>query len=99
MPTDLSPRELEIAAKGEITPGTIHLIYTSDSLYESSGSILSSLYTVDGHRYDYGFLQIALKCGKNVNIRQATPVELKFFIDKLEILKQENQKFREGNKS
>lgn len=84
---EIDNRDREIAKKGELANGIIQLIYIGEDFYSNSGSFISPLYTVDGQRYDYGFMQIALKCGKNVNIRQATPVEIKFFTDKLEQIK------------
>lgn len=57
---------------------TIELVYIGDEFYTKSKSIMSSLYTLDFARYDYGFLQRDLELGYNVIIRQATKDELKF---------------------
>lgn len=54
----------------------MELIFIGDKFYNESGSIMSSIYTVDGERSDWGFVQIALSAGKSVHIRPATKDEL-----------------------
>lgn len=51
------------------------LIYIGDHFYWQSGSAMSSLYTEDGRRSDWGFIQTALKNGEPVEIRPATNAE------------------------
>jgi hypothetical protein len=53
----------------------ISLVYFGQKFYSQSGTILSSIYTNDFERYDYGFLQRDLENGYEVSIRQATPAE------------------------
>lgn len=57
-------------------PKTIKLVHIGDRFYRDSYTAMSSLYTEDGIRFDYGFVQIELAKGNNVTIRQATPKEL-----------------------
>jgi uncharacterized protein YprB with RNaseH-like and TPR domain len=54
----------------------IHLIYIGERFYAESGSMMSSLYTTTGHRYDWGFVQRDLRDGYEVRIRNATHAEL-----------------------
>lgn len=55
---------------------TIKLIYIGDHFYSESKTMMSSIYTLGGHRYDWGFVQRDLKAGHSVEIRPATPAEL-----------------------
>lgn len=52
-----------------------NLVYMGDDLYSRSGSVLSPIYTEDGRRSDWGFVQVALREGEEVNIRQGTEEE------------------------
>ena len=51
------------------------LVYIGN-FYIASGTRMSCLYTEDGQRYDFGFLQRALAKGQRITIRQATPEEM-----------------------
>jgi hypothetical protein len=55
---------------------TLELIYIGDRFYLESGSVMSSLYGIDGLRKDWGFVNDTLRAGKDVLIRQATNDEL-----------------------
>jgi hypothetical protein len=59
------------------------IIYIGEHFYLNSGTIMSPLYSVDGARYDYGYLGRDLEAGFEVHIRQATGKELKSYIDRL----------------
>lgn len=52
------------------------LIYIGDHFYQESGTAMSPIYTEDGQRSDWGFVQVALRKGESVSIRQATQQEL-----------------------
>jgi hypothetical protein len=65
------------------------LIYIGDKFYTESKSIMSPVYTEHGERSDWGFIQVALRNGGEVNIRQATSVELLFYEEKLAKIKKE----------
>lgn len=66
----------------------MELIYIGDHFYDESKSIMSPIYTVEGNRSDWGFVQIALKNGDSVHIRQATKEEKKYYENRLAGLKQ-----------
>lgn len=66
----------------------IQLVYYGQRFYAESGSSMSSVYTEDGDRYDWGFMQIALEKGESVYIRQATDEEYGAMSRKLEAHKQ-----------
>jgi len=51
------------------------LVYMGDDLYSRSGSALSSIYTEDGRRSDWGVVEVALREGEEINIRQGTEEE------------------------
>jgi hypothetical protein len=53
----------------------VALVYFGDNFYTESGSVLSSLYTEDGERFDYGFMKVALQNGYKITIRQSTEDE------------------------
>ena len=53
----------------------MELIYIGDYFYHESGSFMSPIYDVEGHRQDWGKVQIALSNGESVHIRQATKDE------------------------
>lgn len=54
----------------------VNVFYIGDHFYLSSGTIMSSIYLENGIRTDWGKIQIALREGKDVRIRQATDAEL-----------------------
>jgi hypothetical protein len=54
----------------------IKLIFIGDEFYEKSKSMMSCLYTEDGRRYDWGFVNRDLAAGRTVQIRPATQREL-----------------------
>ena len=51
------------------------IVYVGEDFYRKSRTAMSSVYTEDGRRYDFGFLQVDLANGEEVMIRQATEVE------------------------
>ena len=53
----------------------VRLVYTGDHFYLESGSVMSPIYTEDGRRYDWGFVQRDLRAGNEITIRQATDAE------------------------
>jgi len=53
----------------------LSLIYIGDHFYMESGTAMSPIYTEDGERSDWGFVQVALRDGAEVHIRQATEAE------------------------
>jgi len=55
------------------------LIFIGDNFYMESGTAMSSIYKVNGERFDYGFLQRDLAAGKSFFIRPATKEELSHF--------------------
>lgn len=59
------------------------LVYIGDKFYHESGTMMSSLYTEDGQRSDWGFVNIALRRGEEVQIRQATSEELERYEKRL----------------
>lgn len=69
----------------------IKIIFTGESFYRESGSIMSPLYKETGERYDYGFLQRDLANGCDISIRQATPKELDFYKNKLSLIKAQDK--------
>ena len=62
-------------------------IFIGNRFYEESGSIMSSLYTVEGERTDWGFIEVALRNGKSVSIRPATINEIEQYTKKLNEIK------------
>lgn len=54
----------------------MNLIYVGDHFYWESGTVMSSIYTEDGSRSDWGGVQLALKNGETVHIRPATQNEI-----------------------
>jgi hypothetical protein len=56
---------------------SVNLIFIGDRFYSESGTVMSSLYTKDGTRYDWGFVNRDLRSGRTVNIRPATAAELR----------------------
>lgn len=68
----------------------LEVVFIGMDFYMNSGSIMSSVYTVEDEqytRYDFGFLQRDLAAGKEIVIRQATEEEMKIFEDKLSRIK------------
>lgn len=65
----------------------INLFYIGEIFYVKSRTMMSSIYTVLGERYDWGFVRRALDEGKTVIIRPADKVEMKWANDKLNKLK------------
>jgi len=63
------------------------LIFIGDKFYNESSTIMSSIYTIDGRRSDWGFVQVTLSQGESVYIRPATKVELAPYIEKLNHIK------------
>lgn len=51
------------------------LIFIGYKFYFESGTMMSSIYTEDGQRYDWGFVQRDLQNGIPVDIRPATDAE------------------------
>lgn len=68
------------------------LVYIGDHFYAESSSIMSSIYTEDGCRSDWGQVQMALKRGESVEIRQSTLNERKPYEKKLAQLKDDLKK-------
>jgi hypothetical protein len=60
------------------------LIYIGDEFYSKTRTMMSSLYTLDGDRCDWGFVQSALAAGRTVTIRPATAAELQSYKDMAE---------------
>lgn len=58
---------------------TFNVIFIGDEFYRLSGSSMSSVYTEDGERTDFGHIQAELRAGSNVNIRQATEAEFEHY--------------------
>ena len=63
------------------------LIFIGDDFYMKSGSMMSPIYTEDGLRYDWGFVNVDLREGRTVEIRPATNNELEFYQKKLKEMK------------
>ena len=60
----------------------IKLVYVGD-FYFRSKTFMSCIYTEEGERYDWGFVQRDLAKGETVTIRQATPEETMSYVDRL----------------
>lgn len=63
------------------------LVYIGDHFYSESGTVMSPIYTEDGERSDWGFVQCALRDGASVEIRQATEQERDFYEARLSEIK------------
>lgn len=64
---------------------THNLIYVGEKYYEQSKSMMSSLYEEGTlERWDWGFVNVALRKGEPVNIRPATELEIKMMDVELE---------------
>lgn len=64
----------------------IRCVYIGNKFYRESKTIMSSIYIDRGNtftRTDWGKIQIALERGEFVEIRPATPTEIKMFEEKL----------------
>jgi len=68
------------------------LVYIGDHFYPESGSIMSSIYTEDGRRSDWGQVQMALKRGESIEIRQSTLNERKPYEEELTQIKENARK-------
>lgn len=53
----------------------VRLIHIGNAFYHQSGTVMSSLYTEDGLRYDWGLVDRAVERGDRVEIRPATHAE------------------------
>lgn len=54
----------------------LRVYYIGDNFYYDSGTMMSSIYLESGMRTDWGKVQIALKEGMEVHIRQANDAEM-----------------------
>lgn len=70
------------------------LIYIGDHFYSESGSLMSPIYGEDGSRSDWGKVQMALRQGDEVSIRQATQQERDFYEARLSRMKREIEQER-----
>ena len=76
----------------------MELIYIGPDFYRESETIMSPIYTVDGARSDWGFVQIALQNGESVHIRQATEKEMVYYSNRLnELIKSKEFKRKENH--
>jgi hypothetical protein len=62
--------------------------YFGDKYYNESGTIMSSLYTEKGERYDWGFLRRDVENGEDVVVRKATSDMIKWADNMLETFKE-----------
>ncbi len=73
----------------------MNCIFIGDRFYRESGTIMSSVYEINPNgthsRTDWGFIGIALKNGKTVNIRPATSDEIKLFEDHMAMYKETDE--------
>jgi len=67
------------------------LIYIGDHFYRESATLMSSLYTEDGKRSDWGFVSSALRNGENVEIRQVTDAEREYYETQLSKISKEQK--------
>lgn len=58
---------------------TVKLIFIGNEFYIKSGTWMSSIYSEEGKRYDWGKVQVDLEAGNRVTIRPATSKELAVF--------------------
>ena len=64
--------------------GKIELFYIGDAFYLKSSTFMSPIYMVGTYeRYDWGFVNIALRDGHEVNIRPANYNEMEWAKRKL----------------
>ena len=66
----------------------MNLIYIGDKFDRESKSMMSPIYTEAGQRSNWGFVQIALERGEEINIRPATLSEMSKYEAKLKELKE-----------
>lgn len=57
-------------------PEVVNIYYIGDNFSSNSGTMMSSIYLEGGFRTDWGKVQILLKEGKELRIRQATDSEM-----------------------
>lgn len=69
----------------------VKLVYIGDHFYGESGTMMSPIYTEDGKRYDWGFVQVALRNGDEISIRQATQAEKDHYEAKLSRMKRDRE--------
>ena len=69
----------------------MRLIYIGDHFYHESGTMMSSIYGEDGIRSDWGKVQIALRAGQSIEIRQATQQERDFYESHLSRMKRDRE--------
>ena len=67
----------------DLTVQDIDLIYIGEHFYYESSTTMSSIYSKDGKRWDWGFVQIALGKGISIHIRPATKDEIKPYEERL----------------
>lgn len=67
----------------------MELIYVGDDFYFETGTMMSPIYDVHGCRQDWGKVQMALRNGESVHIRQATPDERKHYVEMRDKIKAE----------
>lgn len=67
------------------------LIYIGDHFYHESGTMMSSIYGEDGTRSDWGKVQVALRAGQPIEIRQATQQEQAFYEAHLSRMKRDRE--------
>lgn len=68
---------------------TLELIFIGDHFYLESGTRMSCIYQLDGRRFDWGKVNVALQNGDTVNIRPATEGEIEPFTLRLAEIKAE----------
>ena len=68
------------------------LVYIGDHFYAESGSVMSSIYTEDGYRSDWGQVQMALRRGESIEIRQSTLNENQHYEEQLTQIKDDFKK-------
>lgn len=62
----------------------MHLIFVGDEFYSRSSTMMSSLYTTDFQRYDWGYVQRDLRNGIEIHIRPANTQEYEHLKAKLD---------------
>lgn len=62
----------------------VELIFIGDRFHHESETKMASIYTIEGARYDWGFVQRDLRDGKSISIRQATTIELEPYEQELQ---------------
>ena len=59
----------------------MELIYIGERFYSKSGSVMSSIYDINGNRLDWSNVRIALRNGQSVHIRPATEKEIEKYCE------------------